>query len=137
MPSLLKKKKEKNGEKEAPRHQARTEYYSPENQLDSQSRNCGVKYETTMVAPALNIPSVLSNAMVFRSNTPALAPAWIMANSPLTWYAATGMFLPMSLASLMMSRYELAGLTMMISAPSWMSRWMARRAKPRPPGGSW
>ena len=54
-------------------------------QLSSQSRKSGVKYDTTMVAPALRIPSVLSNAIVLRSKTPALAAACIMANSPLTW----------------------------------------------------
>ncbi|KAH0389150.1 hypothetical protein KCU92_g359, partial [Aureobasidium melanogenum] len=72
--------------------------------FSNQSKNSGVKYETTMLAPARRMPSVASKAMVFKSNTPALAAAQIMAYSPLTWYAATGKSLPMSFASLIMSR---------------------------------
>lgn len=43
--------------------------------VSSQSKNSGVKYDTTIVAPARKMPSVASNAMVLRSNTPALAAA--------------------------------------------------------------
>ena len=53
--------------------------------VSSQSRNSGVKYEITMFAPARRMPSVLSNAIVLRSNTPACAAAQIMAYSPETW----------------------------------------------------
>lgn len=86
--------------------------------VSSQFNILGVKYVTTMVAPALRIPCNDSNAISFKSNTPAFAPAWIMANSPLTWYAAIGRSLPISFASLMMSRYALAGLTYEWSAKS-------------------
>lgn len=44
---------------------------------------CIVKH--LLCLPALSIPCVLSNAIVRKSYTPALAPATIMANSPLTW----------------------------------------------------
>jgi hypothetical protein len=59
-------------------HHPNTSYVS------SQSRNSGVKYEITIFAPALKIPSVLSNAIVLRSKTPAFAAAQIIAYSPLT-----------------------------------------------------
>lgn len=56
----------------------------------NQSKNCGVKYERISVAPARTILSVVSNAITRKSYTPARAPATIIANSPLTWYAASG-----------------------------------------------
>ena len=79
--------------------------------LSSQSSMTGVQYVIMIEAPARRIPSSDSIAMSFMSKTPAFAAAWIMAYSPLTWYPAMGKSLPISLASLMMSRYALAGLT--------------------------
>lgn len=52
---------------------------------DSQSRKAGVKYVRIKVAPARTMLSTLSKAIALSSYTPARAPAWIIANSPLTW----------------------------------------------------
>jgi hypothetical protein len=44
-----------------------------------------VKYDRMRVAPALTMLSLVSNAIVLRSYTPALAPATTIAYSPLTY----------------------------------------------------
>jgi hypothetical protein len=92
------------GRKEEKKYKIQERKKKYKNQFSSQSKNSGVKYDTIILAPALKMPSVASKAIVFLSKTPAFAAAQIMAYSPETWYAATGRSLPISLASLIMSR---------------------------------
>ena len=69
-------------------------------------------------APALLIAMRLSKTMRFSSRNPIFAAALAIEYSPLTWYATIGMLGNFSTPRAIMSRYGMAGFTIVQSAPS-------------------
>ena len=82
------------------------------------------------------MPSTDSVTAARRSIQPFAAAASIIAYSPDTWYAATGTA-EISATAASTSRYDPAGFTMTMSAPSARSRSASRRPSRALPASIW
>ena len=95
-----------------------------------------VQYETTRSAPARLIAVSDSSAAARSSSQPCRAPAFTIAYSPETLYAASGAS-NRSRTARITSRYGSAGLTMITSAPSARSSSHSRSASRTFAGSIW